>query len=189
MLLQILEEGRLSDSYGRMIDFRNTLIIMTSNLGVARSISQSSLGFRQTENETEQDVQLRMIREELDEHFRPEFLNRLDAVVTFSYLDEDAIREIFKLEVQKIQERLRSHELSLEITSEVEEAILGEGFSDRTGARGIRRVLEERLEDPLSELIILGQISKGQTALAALHAGKIEITVQVEQQVSEPPSV
>ena len=187
MLLQILEEGRLSDSYGRMVDFRNTLIIMTSNLGVARSISQSSLGFRQTENESEQDVQLKMIRDELEEHFRPEFLNRLDAVVTFSYLDEEAVRDIFKLEVRKIQERLARHELALEIAPDVEESILTEGYSEKTGARGIRRVLEEKIEDPLSELIILGQISKGQTARASLEGGKIEIKVQLEQ-LSEPPS-
>jgi ATP-dependent Clp protease ATP-binding subunit ClpC len=188
MLLQIMEEGRLTDSFGRQVDFRNTLIIMTSNLGVARSISQSSLGFRQTENESEQDNQLKMIREELEEHFRPEFLNRLDAAVTFSYLDEDAVRDIFKLEVLKIQARLAKHELALEIAPEVEQAILTEGYSEKTGARGIRRVLEDRIEDPLSELIILDQISKGQTASAALHAGKIEISVRVEQ-VSEPPSV
>ena len=180
LLLQILEEGRLTDSFGRRIDFKNTLLIMTSNLGVQRSLSQSKLGFRPDAEDSERDQQLGLIHEELEEHFRPEFLNRLDAVVTFDYLNHDAIAEIFKLEVNKIRQRLERHDLQLEMSDEAIERILELGYNEKTGARGIRRVLEERIEDPLSELIILGQIQAGQTARAELDQDQIDITVPTE---------
>ncbi len=173
MLLQILEEGRLTDSFGRLIDFKNTLLIMTSNLGASRSISQSRLGFRQSEDDSERREQLNLIRQELDEHFRPEFLNRLDAIVTFDYLDDEAVRAILKLELAKVQQRLDRHGLQLQISEAVEAKIISEGHSERTGARGIRRALEDWVEDPLSEMIILGQIQEGQVAQATLDGDAV----------------
>ena len=181
MLLQILEEGRLTDSYGRAIDFKNCILIMTSNLGVSTSISQSRLGFRQNADDSERALQLAMITEELETHFRPEFLNRLDAIVTFDYLAGDAVRRIIDLELTKIHDRLATHNLSLSVSSEVLEKVIKDGYSEKSGARGLRRILEEVIEDPLSEMIILGQIQEGQTAQIDLETGKIGVRVLEEQ--------
>ncbi len=180
MLLQVLEEGRLTDSYGRVIDFKNTLLIMTSNLGVEKALSQSTLGFRH-DGDSENDVQRRLITTELEEHFRPEFLNRLDAVVSFDYLDHSAMEKIFELEVDKVRVRLKEHGLNLVVSEEVRDRFIELGHSDRTGARGIRRVLEEHLEDLLSELIIMNQIQDGQTAIAEIVNNQIEMRVVTEE--------
>ncbi|MCZ6794136.1 MAG: ATP-dependent Clp protease ATP-binding subunit [Planctomycetota bacterium] len=164
MLLQILEEGRLTDSFGRTVDFRNTILIMTSNIGIREAVNQGGMGFRPAASGKEQDERLKVIREELDNHFRPEFLNRVDAVVTFDYLDKDSVRRIFTLELEKVQKRLEKRDLHLELTAGVTDYLIENGYSERSGARGIRRVLEERIEDPLSEMIILSQIRSGDTA-------------------------
>jgi len=161
MLLQILEEGRLTDGFGRTVDFKNTILIMTSNLGAKASLMQSGLGFRAQDGDDNREQARKFIEEELEDHFRPEFLNRLDAVVTFDFLSHEEVTEIFDLELVKIQERLADREITLEVTDDAREFLIDVGFSDRTGARGIRRVLEERIEDPLSEMIILSQVQSG----------------------------
>ena len=183
MLLQILEEGRLTDSYGRVIDFKNSLLIMTSNLGSSRSLSQAQLGFSNARL-SKHDVQTKMIHEELQNHFRPEFLNRLDSIVTFDYLGDDAVKVIFELEVSKIQERLAVHKIDLKVSDEVRDKIIFFGYNERTGARGIRRAIEENIEDPLSELIILNQIQEGQTAQAEVGNGRVELRVLEKQEQS-----
>ena len=184
LLLQILEEGRLTDSYGRLVDFKNSLLIMTSNLGGNRSLSQAQLGF-QNADRSEHEIQLKMIHEELQNHFRPEFLNRLDSIVTFEYLDQAAVKLIFDLEVKKIQERLVAHKIVLNVADDVRDKIIFLGYNDRTGARGIRRAIEEHLEDPLSELIILNQIHEGQTAQAEVEGGRIGVRVLEKQKLSQ----
>jgi ATP-dependent Clp protease ATP-binding subunit ClpC len=164
MLLQILEEGRLTDSFGRTVDFKNTILIMTSNLGVRESAAQGGLGFRPSSSVAERDQELQSIREGIDEHFRPEFLNRVDAVVMFNYLDQKAVSAIFGLELAKVQEKLHARRIGLEITPEAEEQLIAIGYSERAGARGLRRVLEEKVEDLLSEMIILSQVHAGEVA-------------------------
>ena len=164
MLLQILEEGRLTDSYGRVVDFKNTILIMTSNLGVSTSLTNSQLGFRPAEDGEENTREKQMIRQELEGHFRPEFLNRLDAVVTFNYLGTDAAQTIFGLELEKVQERLAPREITVRVTDEARDHLLDGSFNERTGARGIRRVIEEHIEDTLSEMILLGEIQTGDVA-------------------------
>jgi ATP-dependent Clp protease ATP-binding subunit ClpC len=177
MLLQVLEEGRLTDSFGRTIDFRNTIVIMTSNLGVGLVTDQSSLGFRSGGQNGARSKQLEVIKEELQHHFRPEFLNRLDAVVTFDYLDRESVRKIFALELAKVRDRLAARQIEVEMDDEAMERIIDIGFNDRSGARGIRRVIEEQVEDPLSEMIILGQVQPGHTALVGLEGGELKISV------------
>ena len=182
MLLQILEEGRLTDSLGRSVDFKNTILIMTSNLGVSSSLSNSKLGFRTTAGDHEREQQLELIREELEGHFRPEFLNRVDAVVTFDYLDEEAAAKIFEIELRKVDERLAPRELRVEVTPEAAATMISKSFSEKTGARGIRRVIEERVEDPLSEMILLNEIQAGDTARIELdHNNTIQIRVLESQ--------
>ncbi|MEM7232221.1 MAG: ATP-dependent Clp protease ATP-binding subunit, partial [Planctomycetota bacterium] len=173
MLLQVLEEGRLTDSFGRVVDFRNTIVIMTSNLGVRESETTGGLGFRASSSDAERDQQTKVIREELEGHFRPEFLNRVDGIVMFDYLTNDSVRQIFSLEVVKVAERLKKREIQLELSDEAIDYLCEIGHGERTGARGIRRVLEERVEDPLSEMIIMEQIRSGETARLEVEDGTL----------------
>jgi ATP-dependent Clp protease ATP-binding subunit ClpC len=183
MLLQILEEGRLTDSFGRAVDFKNTILIMTSNLGVSSSLANSKLGFRPTAGDHERDEQLDLIREELEGHFRPEFLNRVDGVVTFDYLDETAATKIFEIELRKVGDRLAPRELRVDVTPDAAAAMIAKSFSEKTGARGIRRVIEERVEDPLSEMILTSEIHSGDLALVELDENdKLHVRVLESQQ-------
>ena len=188
MLLQVLEEGRLTDSFGRTVDFRNTILIMTSNLGARESINTGGLGFRTTVNDTERDERNGIIREELENHFRPEFLNRVDGIVMFDHLDEDSVTEIFQLELAKILDRLGKREISLELSPEALQYLCSVGYNDRTGARGIRRVLEERIEDPISEMIILGQIQSGDLARLEFTGDNLQFKVPQSEPTEESPT-
>jgi ATP-dependent Clp protease ATP-binding subunit ClpC len=174
MLLQILEEGRLTDSFGRVIDFKNTIIIMTSNLGAVHD-SEQSLGFRPASNQRAREKRLEAIRSELEQHFRPEFINRLDAIVVFDPLDHDAVRRIFELELTKVQKRLGTRKIKIEVSPEASEQLIQSGYSEKTGARGIRRAIEERIEDPLSEMIIMGQLHAGDTARVDVEEGYLRV--------------
>lgn len=187
MLLQILEEGRLTDNFGRVIDFKNTILIMTSNLGLKNSLDQSSLGFGTTENRTSSSARTRAVREELQQHFRPEFLNRLDALVFFDFLTPEAVKAIFDLEIEKILERLATREITLQVSEEAENAMIKQGYTDRQGARGIRRIIEESIEDALSEMILLKEILPGEQALVEISGSEIEIRALQPAEV-EPAS-
>jgi ATP-dependent Clp protease ATP-binding subunit ClpC len=178
MLLQILEEGRLTDSFGRTVDFKNTVLVMTSNLGVSATLEHSSLGFRPSAKTHEREAQLSLVREELEGHFRPEFLNRLDAVVTFDFLGPDAVRSIFDLELQKLERRLEPRKIQLDMEPKAVEELIRLGYSERSGARGIRHVIEDKINDPVSELIILGQIHPGDHARISFESDVIRVTVQ-----------
>jgi ATP-dependent Clp protease ATP-binding subunit ClpC len=182
ILLQILEEGRLTDSFGRIVDFKNTILIMTSNLGVSASLTNAKLGFRGAEGNG-RNRQLELIREELEAHFRPEFLNRVDAIVTFDCLDRGAALKIFDLEFEKVRLRLEGRRIAVEVTPEAAENLLRLGYSEKTGARGIRRAIEEKIEDPLSEMILLGQIHEGDTARVEADGSGVQVgTLQSERQ-------
>ena len=178
MLLQILEEGRLTDGFGRTIDFKNTILIMTSNLGARASLDQGSLGFHPaSQDAVEEDVIQDYIKDALDNHFRPEFLNRVDAIVPFGFLTHDEVKDIFTLELAKVKERLEGKKLKLEVTAGAKEHLIEIGFDSRTGARGIRRVLEEKIEDPISEMIILDQIKPGELAQLQLENGILSMKI------------
>jgi ATP-dependent Clp protease ATP-binding subunit ClpC len=177
MLLQILEEGRLTDSFGRAVDFKNTILVMTSNLGAGEDSEQGDLGFRKPSDNADADRQRDLIWKNLEANFRPEFLNRLDAVVNFNYLSPEAIKSIFDLELKKVQKRLQKRGLKVEISSEAAHHMVNSGYSNKTGARGIRRIIEERIEDPLSEMIILGQIRSGDSTRVDLADGTVRVSV------------
>ncbi len=167
ILLQILEEGRLTDSFGRNIDFRNTTLIMTSNLGVRHLTGKTAVGFHSGSGG---DTSVRKrIMQELEEHFRPEFLNRLDAIVFFDYLTRDNLREILKLEFKKIQERLAQQKIKVTLSREATEKLIDLGSSERFGARGIRRVLEEEIENRIAEAILDRKIKPGDSVLCCLQ--------------------
>ena len=178
VLLQILEEGRLTDSFGRVVDFKNTIVIMTSNLGSNAILDESSLGFKKPTAADRNESRLRAFRSELEQHFRPEFLNRVDAVVMFDFLREDFVRKIIDLELAKVARRLEAKGIGLALSPEAADLILEQGYSEKTGARGIRRIIEERIEDGLSELIIDGRLQKGGRARVVAEGRELRVVAE-----------
>ena len=164
LLLQILEEGTVTDSMGRKIDFRNTIIIMTSNVGASTIKRQTSLGFgAMTEDESDFEGMKGKILEESKNHFRPEFLNRLDEMVVFHMLEKRDLNQIVDLEVDKLLKRLREKEIELTLTSEARDFLSEKGFDPSYGARPMRRSVERFLEDPLAGALLRGDVKAGDT--------------------------
>ena len=168
MLLQILEDGRLSDAKGKVVNFANTLIIMTSNLGI-RDINQAqtALGFQAAlaSEETDADRRHKIMKEKIDEElkrlFRPEFLNRVDAVVTFKPLTPTQVRQIVELELSRLQKHLAEQDVTIAVTDRAKDKLADEGFDRQFGARPLRRVITNRIEDQLSEELLRGKFSRG----------------------------
>lgn len=162
-LLQILEEGRLTDSQGRKVDFKNTVIIMTTNLGT-RDINKGVLtGFQSSENITHDYSRMKAkVNEELKQHFRPEFLNRVDEVVVFPPLDKEQIKQIVDLMIANLAKRMEAQDMKLQITDEAREMLADRGFDPVLGARPLRRAIQRDIEDALSERILFGDILPGQ---------------------------
>lgn len=156
MLLQIMEEGRLTDSFGRHIDFKNVVLIMTSNIGSNVIKNQGSLGFgKQTEERTYEEMKKQVLHE-IDKHFRPEFLNRVDNVIVFTGLTVDDLKKIIDIEVAHIRKRMTDRGIQLELDEKAKDFIIKSGTNLEFGARPLRRALETLVEDPLSEEILRG---------------------------------
>jgi ATP-dependent Clp protease ATP-binding subunit ClpC len=154
MLLQIMEEGRLTDSFGRNIDFKNTIMIMTSNIGADRITSQDPFGFVKRDEEVGYEKMKEMLISELERYFRPEFINRIDEVVVFRKLTHDDLLNILDLEVAKVDQRLAEHGLHLQLADDAKELLLEKGTDEKFGARPLRRTISSLIEDPLSEDIL-----------------------------------
>ncbi len=162
LLLQILEEGTITDSLGRKIDFRNTIIIMTSNVGASTIKRQTSLGFgAMAEGEADFEGMKEKILEETKRYFKPEFLNRLDDLVVFHMLEKVDLNQIVDLEVSKLVKRLKEKEIDLTLTAEARELLATKGFDPAYGARPMRRAVERFLEDPLAESLLRGDVKPG----------------------------
>lgn len=160
-LLQIMEDGRLTDGQGRTVDFKNTIIIMTSNVG-SEYLKQSDIGFTSTNKRTaERDEFERKVTKALTDKFRPEFLNRIDEIVIFKTLDKAALGEIAKREVAKTQSQLSEHEIFIELDSKALDYLVDRGFNDEYGARPLRRIVQKEIENVLSSLILAEQIEEG----------------------------
>jgi ATP-dependent Clp protease ATP-binding subunit ClpC len=162
-LLQILEDGRLTDAQGRVVDFKNTVIIMTTNLGT-RDISKGvSVGFaRAGESKGSYERMKTKVNEELKHHFRPEFLNRVDDTIVFHQLTQDEIVEIVDLMVAKVDERLRDRDMGLELRPAAKQLLADRGYDPVLGARPLRRTIQRAIEDALSEKILFGELKAGQ---------------------------
>ena len=160
MLLQIMEEGKLTDSFGRHVDFKNVILILTSNIGSDIIKNKMQLGFLGGAGEDAQERSYQTMKtqlmSELEKDFRPEFLNRLDDIVIFRQLSKENLRSIVKLEIQKVVKRLQDKELSMEITEEATAFLIDKGWHEEYGARPLRRAIEHYLEDPLSEELLKG---------------------------------
>ena len=166
MLLQIMEEGHLSDAKGRKVDFRNAIIVMTSNIGADMIKNQTSLGFAMkrdeaTEEKLSYDDMRKKLNEALKRAFRPEFINRMDSVVIFRSLNKEDIQQIVSLELNKVAERLKDHELVLTASEEALSLLATQGYDSEFGARPLRRVIQQKVEDPLSDRVLAGEFVNG----------------------------
>ena len=180
ILLQVLDDGFLTDSKGRKVDFRNTIIIMTSNLGATALRDEKSVGFGAKDVSDDYEAMAAKVRETLKKTFRPEFLNRLDETVVFHSLNKEEIHQIVKLMAKNIIDRIKEQNINLKITPAAIDIVAEAGFDAEYGARPIRRVLQDKIEDLLSEELLAGNIETGATV--TIGAKKGEITIKVKNQ-------
>ncbi|MEN8797175.1 MAG: AAA family ATPase, partial [Akkermansiaceae bacterium] len=177
LLLQILEEGMVTDSFGRKIDFRNTIIILTSNVGAESIKRQTSLGFgAMNEDDADFEGMKGKIEGTAKKHFRPEFLNRLDELVVFHMLEKKDLDQIVDLEVSKLLVRLEEKEITLKLDKTARDLLVTEGYDPDYGARPMRRAVERFLEDPLAEALLAGGISEGDSVSAKVKKSAKEIS-------------
>jgi ATP-dependent Clp protease ATP-binding subunit ClpC len=193
MLLQIMEEGHLSDAKGRSVDFRNAIIVMTTNVGAEEIKKQTSLGFQlkrdeKTEERQSYEEMRKKLTESLKKVFRPEFINRLDSVIVFRSLNKDDIRQIVSLELNKVTERLAEHEVTLTSTEAALDLLAESGFDVEMGARPLRRVIQQKVEDPLSDALLSGTFCEGCTVLVEVVEGEVVLrrAPLVEENTPEP---
>ena len=191
MLLQIMEEGHLSDAKGRKVDFRNAIIVMTSNIGADVIRKQSSLGFalkrdEATEERVSYDDMRKKLNEALKRAFRPEFINRLDATVIFRSLNKEDIQKIVSLELDKVALRLKDNELALTATPEALAELATLGYDAEFGARPLRRIIQQKVEDPLSDRVLSGEFQNGDSVLVTLDPdGEVILEHSREPEVEE----
>ncbi|MBM4012504.1 MAG: ATP-dependent Clp protease ATP-binding subunit [Planctomycetes bacterium] len=157
MLLQVMEEGRLTDSFGRNVDFRNTIIIMTTNAGAEAIKNEAAFGFQKPDGDASYDSMKGRVNERIEKVFRPEFLNRLDDVIVFHHLTVDDLKQVIDIELAKVRERLSERGLKLELTDEAKQFLIKKGSDTDFGARPLRRALENFIEDPVSEELLKGE--------------------------------
>jgi ATP-dependent Clp protease ATP-binding subunit ClpC len=179
MLLQVMEEGQLTDSFGRIVDFKNVVLIMTSNIGANIIKNQTGLGFVKKDEASRHEKMREMLMHEIERHFKPEFLNRLDEIIVFKPLSKDDLYQIFDIEMRGVRKRLLAHEIDLDVPVEAKEWVLDtkEVQNLEFGARPLRRAIEKYIENPLSEELLRGKLSN-----------KNKITVKVKKGKDDQPS-
>jgi ATP-dependent Clp protease ATP-binding subunit ClpC len=170
MLLQVMEEGRLTDSFGRNIDFRNTIVIMTTNAGADAIKNESAFGFQKPDDDASYESMKDRVKEVIEKHFRPEFLNRVDDIIVFRHLTEKDLGDVVELELKKVRSRLAERSLKLLLTDEARAWLVKKGTQLDFGARPLRRAIENYVEDPLSEELLKGEFQ-----------GKDTITIEVKE--------
>ncbi len=187
LLLQILEEGKITDSLGRKIDFRNTIIIMTSNVGAELLKKQTTLGFGAPREGHDYDSMREKILDETKRVFKPEFLNRLDEITVFHSLQKSDLLQIVDLEVEKVKARLKAKEVEIVLDSSAHEFVIEKGYDPNYGARPMRRAVERYLEDPLAEEILRGNVKAGTKVNVTAKDGKLVFESDVtKQKLPEP---
>jgi ATP-dependent Clp protease ATP-binding subunit ClpC len=191
MLLQIMEEGHLSDARGRKVDFRNAMIVMTSNVGAEMIKRQSALGFalkrdEETEEKQAYDEMRKKLMDSLRRVFRPEFINRVDNVIVFRALSKEDIEQIVMLEINKVALRLEEHSIQLNATPEALDLLAEEGYDPEMGARPLRRVIQKKIEDPLSDALLAGDFVDGDSVMVEVEEGKVVLR-RSESEIKQPP--
>ena len=187
ILLQILEDGRLTDAQGRTVDFKNTVIIMTSNLGTAE-IRKKAIGFAQDSDLASYDKMRAKVMEALKTQFRPEFLNRIDETIVFHELTLDGVKEIVDLLLKRVREQLESQALDLVLTDDAKEMLAKTGYDPQLGARPLRRAIQQLLEDPISEKVLFREFPAGSTILVAVDEDdNSRLSFEAIETPSKPP--
>jgi ATP-dependent Clp protease ATP-binding subunit ClpC len=192
MLLQIMEEGHLSDAKGRKVDFRNAIIIMTSNVGADMIKRQTGLGFALKRDEPVEermayDEMRKKLMEALKRVFRPEFMNRVDSVIVFRSLNMEDIKQIVNLELKKVAQRLEEHDVTLVATPAALEKLAKQGFDPDMGARPLRRIIQQKIEDALSDGMLAGDYEDGDTIIVDTQGEEIILHRAVEEEAPPPP--
>jgi ATP-dependent Clp protease ATP-binding subunit ClpC len=187
LMLQILEDGTITDSLGRKIDFRNTIIIMTSNVGASTIKRQTSLGFgAMNADESDFEGMKEKIMEESKRYFKPEFLNRLDDLVVFHMLEKVDLNQIVDLEVSKLVARLKEKDIAMTLSAEARELLAEKGFDPNYGARPMRRAVERFLEDPLAEALLRGTVKAGDLVCVVRKEGSEDLVFDTSRPDGEP---
>ena len=185
MLLQILDDGRLTDSHGRTVNFKNCVIIMTSNIGARLITDKKSLGFSKENSENQEQKEYestkKEVMSELRKGFRPEFINRIDEIIVFHKLTEKELNKIVDIMLQQIKKRIAERDIKIEIDKKAKELIIKKGTDAKYGARPLRRAIQNMLEDKLAEEILEGNLKSGDTAKITVKDEKIEIKVKVKK--------
>jgi ATP-dependent Clp protease ATP-binding subunit ClpC len=194
MLLQIMEEGHLSDARGRKVDFRNAIIVMTSNLGAELIMRQAQLGFnirqdRDLDEKLEYGEMRKKLMEALRREFRPEFINRVDAVIVFHALSMEQITQIVDLELEKVGARLESHRLRLFPTEEARALLAEQGYDPEMGARPLKRVIQNKVEDRLSDALLAGEFKDGDSVVVTVRDGEIVLERGEVEQAEAPEAL
>jgi len=188
MLLQIMEDGHLSDAKGRKVDFRNTIIIMTSNVGSSAITREATLGFETLRKDEADEVQYQEMKgklmRELKRLFRPEFLNRVDEVVVFHELTKDEIKAIVDIQLEQLNARLAEQQVTLHCTEAGRELLVHEGFDPQFGARPLRRAIQRLVEDPLAEKMLENVFKEGDTVV--IDADGEQIVLRPPEATEEP---
>ncbi|MDE0122589.1 MAG: ATP-dependent Clp protease ATP-binding subunit [bacterium] len=177
ILLQILEDGRLTDSHGKSVDFKNVVIIMTSNLGT-KELRKKSVGFHSESSEVSYEHMRARLFDEMKRHFRPEFLNRIDEIIVFRELTSEEIKQIIDLLLERVKEQLRAQRLELVVTDSAKGYLAKVGYDPELGARPLRRAIQRHVEDPLSEKVLMGEFSAGTTILVSLDEESEELVLE-----------
>ncbi|GBD84136.1 ATP-dependent Clp protease ATP-binding subunit ClpC1 [bacterium BMS3Abin02] len=185
-LLQILEDGRLTDAQGRQVDFKNTVIIMTSNLGTSE-LRKKAIGFVAGSGEVSYEMMRDKIHEQLKKHFRPEFLNRIDEVIVFHELAVGEVKEIIDLMLVRVRDQLRSRSLELVLSDAAKEHLATQGYDPELGARPLRRAIQRLLEDPLSERVLKGDFKAGGTIVVDRTEGSDVLDFEMIEAPDQPP--
>jgi ATP-dependent Clp protease ATP-binding subunit ClpC len=188
MLLQIMDEGRLTDSFGRHVDFRNVVLIMTSNIGAEVIKDQGGLGFvKSSHEETYQDMKRRLMGI-VERHFRPEFLNRIDDIIVLRHLTRDDLQKIVDIEFLSVAKRLADRGIKAELTPEAKEFLIQKGYSAEFGARPLRRAIEANIEDPLAEELLRQEFRNGTLIRIRVRDDHLFFDVEAPSE-PEPPQV
>jgi ATP-dependent Clp protease ATP-binding subunit ClpC len=191
LLLQVMEDGQLTDSQGRTVDFRNTIIIMTSNVGVRPIELDKGLGFKDSKQDPNdpklyESMKNKMI-DEMKKLFRPEFLNRVDEVIVFQHLKKEEILQIAELYLKRVNESAKAMGITIELSDSVKDLLVSEGYDPNLGARPLRRAVQRFIEDPLSEEMLLGRFQAGDTILADTEDGKTVVFKRQEPEDGSAP--
>jgi ATP-dependent Clp protease ATP-binding subunit ClpC len=180
LMLQILEDGRLTDSLGRTVDFRNTIIIMTTNVGAALIQRQTTMGFAAAgaSDFRDMDKLKEKVLEEAKRIFKPEFLNRINDLVVFKPLGKEELIKIVDIETAKVTKRLAARNLHLQFSPEAKLLLIEKGYDEKYGARPLRRAVEHYLEDPLAEAMLRGDVKEGDPILVVRNGDKLEFKIE-----------